>query len=55
MDNKETLLILALLIAALIFWRTVLRTKAIVAESACAEARRRPRARTQPTARKNII
>lgn len=44
MDSNETLLIFSLLIAALIFWLTVLRPKAIAAEAARAEARRRLRA-----------
>lgn len=44
MDNNETLLIFAVLIAALIFWLTVLRPKAIAAEAARTEARRLLRA-----------
>jgi hypothetical protein len=44
MDSNEPLLIFALLIAALIFWLTVLRPEAIAAEAARAEARRGLRA-----------
>ncbi len=44
MDSNEALLIFALLIAALVFWLTFLRPKAIAAEATRAEARRRLRA-----------